>query len=196
MSALGQKQTYAAPNGTFALPPIAISITFAHDETTPSFGPRMVCTMCGAIGADSRPNWNERAITFRPERDLTIPRLNEYLTMCHQWLSIAGLAFDIVGFLMIAFEWHFMSQRENAERLNQIGADYERLGAELDGKKYQDPHEGDSTMRREFQKLWRADKRFRRRLFYPGVTLVVLGFVFQILGGWPYGLSALGINAC
>jgi hypothetical protein len=22
---------------------------------------RMVCTNCGAIGADARPNWNERA---------------------------------------------------------------------------------------------------------------------------------------
>jgi hypothetical protein len=29
--------------------------------TVPSFGPRMVCTICGAIGADARPNWNERA---------------------------------------------------------------------------------------------------------------------------------------
>lgn len=26
----------------------------------PAFGPRMVCTVC-TIGADVRPNWNERA---------------------------------------------------------------------------------------------------------------------------------------
>jgi hypothetical protein len=26
----------------------------------PSFGPRMVCTRCGIIGADARPNWRER----------------------------------------------------------------------------------------------------------------------------------------
>ncbi len=26
----------------------------------PSFGPRMVCTSCGIIGADVRPNWKER----------------------------------------------------------------------------------------------------------------------------------------
>jgi len=25
-----------------------------------SFGPRMVCTCCGIIGADVRPNWSER----------------------------------------------------------------------------------------------------------------------------------------
>ena len=33
----------------------------ADDVAVPSFGPRMVCTACGAIGADARPNWNERA---------------------------------------------------------------------------------------------------------------------------------------
>ena len=35
--------------------------TYADDVPVPSFGPRMVCTACGAIGADARPNWNERA---------------------------------------------------------------------------------------------------------------------------------------
>jgi len=34
---------------------------FADDVVVPSFGPHMVCTVCGAIGADARPNWNERA---------------------------------------------------------------------------------------------------------------------------------------
>jgi hypothetical protein len=34
---------------------------FADDVTVPAFGPRMVCTACGAIGADARPNWDERA---------------------------------------------------------------------------------------------------------------------------------------
>jgi hypothetical protein len=29
--------------------------------TVPSFGPRMVCTNCGMIGADARPNWAERS---------------------------------------------------------------------------------------------------------------------------------------
>jgi hypothetical protein len=28
----------------------------------PSFGPRMVCTSCGIIGADARPNWSERPV--------------------------------------------------------------------------------------------------------------------------------------
>ncbi len=32
---------------------------YSNDVPVPSFGPRMVCTVCGAIGADARPNWNE-----------------------------------------------------------------------------------------------------------------------------------------
>jgi ribosomal protein S27AE len=30
------------------------------DLTVTSFGPRMVCTKCGMVGADVRPNWKER----------------------------------------------------------------------------------------------------------------------------------------
>jgi hypothetical protein len=32
---------------------------YPDDVAVPWFGPRMVCTVCGAIGADARPNWNE-----------------------------------------------------------------------------------------------------------------------------------------
>lgn len=37
---------------------------YGDDLPVPSFGPRMVCRACGAIGADARPNWNERASTW------------------------------------------------------------------------------------------------------------------------------------
>jgi hypothetical protein len=33
---------------------------YAETVTVPSFGPCMVCTSCGIIGADVRPNWKER----------------------------------------------------------------------------------------------------------------------------------------
>jgi len=35
--------------------------SYADDVTVPSFGPRMVCMVCGALDADARPNWNERS---------------------------------------------------------------------------------------------------------------------------------------
>jgi hypothetical protein len=30
---------------------------WSNHVPVPSFGPRMVCTRCGIIGADARPNW-------------------------------------------------------------------------------------------------------------------------------------------
>ncbi len=50
---------------------LAISCALCHHEATlpvdqygdklpvPIFGPRMVCTRCGIVGADARPNWRE-----------------------------------------------------------------------------------------------------------------------------------------
>jgi hypothetical protein len=35
--------------------------TYTDDVPVLAFGPRVVCTVCGAIGADARPNRNERA---------------------------------------------------------------------------------------------------------------------------------------
>ena len=34
---------------------------YPDDMPVPAFGPRMVCTVCGAIGAEARPNWQERS---------------------------------------------------------------------------------------------------------------------------------------
>jgi hypothetical protein len=33
---------------------------WSDDVPVPSFGPRMVCTTCGIIGADARPHWQEQ----------------------------------------------------------------------------------------------------------------------------------------
>jgi hypothetical protein len=33
---------------------------WSDDVPVPTFGPRMVCTRCGIIGADARPYWQEQ----------------------------------------------------------------------------------------------------------------------------------------
>jgi hypothetical protein len=43
---------------------IAVTISGSTSTATgsvpvPAFGPRMVCTRCGIVGADARPNWTE-----------------------------------------------------------------------------------------------------------------------------------------
>jgi hypothetical protein len=34
---------------------------FGDTIPIPAFGPRMVCTSCGIVGAGARPNWQERS---------------------------------------------------------------------------------------------------------------------------------------
>jgi hypothetical protein len=34
---------------------------WSDDVHVRSFGPRMVCTGCGIVGADARPNWKDQA---------------------------------------------------------------------------------------------------------------------------------------
>jgi hypothetical protein len=53
--------------------PLSVTCELCHHEAVmnvdafddavpvPVFGPRMVCTVCGIIGAFTRPNWQERA---------------------------------------------------------------------------------------------------------------------------------------
>jgi hypothetical protein len=45
-----------------ACPRMVVLNVDAYPEAVPvpAFGPRMVCTACGMIGADARPNWQER----------------------------------------------------------------------------------------------------------------------------------------
>lgn len=40
------------------------------DVPVPSFGPKMVCSKCGMVGADARPNWLEHEAqgAGRPDR--------------------------------------------------------------------------------------------------------------------------------
>ena len=40
---------------------VSFWVGYPDDVPVPAFGPRMVCTVCGAIGADVRPNWQEHA---------------------------------------------------------------------------------------------------------------------------------------
>ena len=118
------------------------------------------------------------------------------MNMCQQWFSIAGLLLDIVGFLLIAFEWRHMYVREREGRMYDLHHDYERSRAENRGEEYPDPRSGDYTMARLFSKLFTKEWRYRGRIFYSGVVLVILGFIGQTLGSWPGGVPFFGFKSC
>ena len=86
--------------------------------------------------------------------------------MCQQRFSIAGLSFDIAGFLLIAFEWRHMFIRERRRRLRNFGHDQERSRTENAGNIYEDPRLAEYTLWREFQKLFSEEWTMRGRLFF------------------------------
>ena len=65
-----------------------------------------------------------------------------------------------------------------------------------DGRPYKKAFDEDAAMWRAFQKLFLQEWRWRAKVFYTGVILVVLGFLGQLIGSWPRGISSLGIIPC
>jgi hypothetical protein len=115
--------------------------------------------------------------------------------VCQQWFSEIGLVLDVVGFLIIAVEWHHEFVADREKRLRQLSDAYERAAAEAQGEPVGDRNE-DKMMWREFQKFYMSEWRWRGRVFYTGVSLVVRGFVGQFVGGLPGGIPLLGVRAC
>ncbi len=86
-----------------------------------------------------------------------------------------------------------LAAREHDKRISELEKAYERNRAEREGREYEE-YDEDAAMWREFQKLFRAEWRWRAKVFYTGATLVILGFIGQLLGSWPYGV--FGIKSC
>jgi len=58
---------------------------YADDVPVPAFGPRTVCTRCGAIGADARPNWQERAPVSLFGRAPSVTKSRAAASMISPW---------------------------------------------------------------------------------------------------------------
>jgi hypothetical protein len=109
--------------------------------------------------------------------------------MCQNWYAVIGQFLDVVGFLIIAFEWHHQFKRDHDRRIGELQRAYERNAAEQCGEPPPEQDE-DAAMWREFQKLFLAEWRWRRKVFFTGAGLVILGFLFQVLGNWPHAFKA------
>jgi hypothetical protein len=111
------------------------------------------------------------------------------MLMCQAWYAVLGQTFDVIGFLIIAFEWYHQYQRDHSRRIGELEKAYERNLAERVGHPIPDQDE-DKMMWREFQKLFLREWRWRRKVFFTGAGLVIAGFAFQVLGNWPHAFKA------
>jgi hypothetical protein len=73
---------------------------------------------------------------------LRLTEIFQEAPMCQQWFSVFGLVLDVTGFLLIAFEWRHVFWREHERRIYELQHDYERYGAVLEGREYEDPRRG------------------------------------------------------
>jgi len=113
--------------------------------------------------------------------------------MCQSWYAVIGQTLDVIGFLIIAVEWYHQYRREHDRRMDLLQKAYERNSAEILGQPIPEQDE-DKLMWREFQKLFMREWRWRRKVFFTGATLVILGFAFQVLGNWPHAIPSCGMT--
>ena len=112
--------------------------------------------------------------------------------MTQQWLSVAGLALDFAGFMMLLREWWLAffneaRQIEMEEQLERVRA-LRNLRPRAPGQR--NPFETlervqDEAALRRARGEHRAAMAARKGTFLLATSLIVLGFVLQIAGTWP-----------
>jgi hypothetical protein len=129
--------------------------------------------------------------------------------MYQQWLQVAGLLFDGLGFGLIAFEWYrgYLEMRNkvtlvarNLERSEKLRLKREikdaigSVGVGEIGGIYQN-EEALADMAGHVFEMNQVD-RFKKRhaqLFFGGVAAFVIGLVLQLAGAWPGCCTLIGI---
>jgi hypothetical protein len=120
--------------------------------------------------------------------------------MCQQWFSIIGLTADITGFLLIVREWQFGWMVYLNERNLEIGQLYEKRflwsqGRANERTDYEKDADNPSLPKHMEQGL-QEEIRFRTRMFYAGVSLVITGFLLQLAGSLPGGVKIFHVASC
>src|SRR5271169_80834 len=63
------------------------------------------------------------------------------IAMCQNWYAVIGQTFDVIGFLIIAFEWYHQYKRDHERRIGELQKAYERNAAERLGEPVPDQDE-------------------------------------------------------
>jgi hypothetical protein len=112
--------------------------------------------------------------------------------MTQQWLTTVGLALDFAGFALLLREWWLAffnegRQLEMEEQLERIRA-MRNMVPRDPGQR--NPYESLERMQdeqaiRKARSVHRQAMAARKRMFLLATTLVVLGFLAQLIGAWP-----------
>lgn len=120
--------------------------------------------------------------------------------MCQQWFSIAGLAADITGFLLIVMEWQFGWRVYLNDRQLEISQLYEKRSLRAVGRGYAktdyEKDEENPSLPKHMEMGFLEEVKYRTTVFYFGVALVVFGFVLQGVGNLPGGIKYFNILSC
>jgi hypothetical protein len=112
--------------------------------------------------------------------------------MTQQWLTVAGLGLDFIGFMLLLREWwlaFFNEQRqiEMEEQFERVRA-LRQLRAAQPGQR--NPFETlervqDEAALRKARNVHRTAMAAREGTFLLASALIGLGFLLQIAGAWP-----------
>jgi hypothetical protein len=112
--------------------------------------------------------------------------------MTQQWLTVAGLALDFAGFMMLLREWWLAFFNE--ERQIEMEEQFERARALRNLRPtppgQRNPFETlervqDEAALRKARTVHRAAMGARKGTFVLATAMIVLGFVLQLVGAWP-----------
>jgi hypothetical protein len=118
--------------------------------------------------------------------------------MCQQWLSVFGLIADIIGFLMIAWEWRYMYKLDRSARTLEISEIRARYFARLDGRDRTDYEmdEDNASLPKHLEQALGYELNYRGRYFLWRCSASHLGFVGQCAGSLPGGIPGTSVQSC
>jgi Flp pilus assembly protein TadB len=113
-------------------------------------------------------------------------------------MGVTGLVADVLGFLLIAWEWHRTFKHTYEIRQLQLQDAYERNQARHEGRQPENRMQAEEeTMAKEFSKLHGREGQFKQNLFLTGMALVILGFLLQVIGALrPSTAAMIGFISC
>jgi hypothetical protein len=112
--------------------------------------------------------------------------------MTQLWLNLVGIALDFLGFMLLLREWWLaffnedrqMQMAEQLERMRSMRNMFPRAPGERNPYESLERVQDEQAIRRA-RTEHRAAMAARKGTFVLATTLIVAGFLLQIVGSWP-----------